>query len=137
MGIEIHAGMPPVGVPNDPEQKTATGVTELTDKAEKAIAIPTEKKQASERSEKTVNDTVEDLQGLVDELNVNDSMRQHNLEFKVNEDLERTIVKVVDSDSGEVIRQIPSEELVAIAERIEEQSQSSENSVGYFINSII
>ncbi|WP_404398604.1 flagellar protein FlaG [Idiomarina loihiensis] len=137
MGIEIHSGMPPVGVSNNSEQKTATGVTDLIGKAEKPIAIPSEKTQTSEFSEKTVSDMVEDLQSVVDGLNVNDSMRQHNLEFKVNEELERTIVKVVDSDSGEVIRQIPSEELVAIAERIEQQAQDSDDSVGYFINGII
>jgi flagellar protein FlaG len=137
MGIEIHSGMSPIGVISDSEQKSSTHVTALPGKAEKETAVPSEKAQTADRSEKAESNPTESLQSMVDELNVNEGIRQHNLEFKVNEDLERTIVKVVDSDTGEVIRQIPSEELVAIAERIEQQKQDSKGSVGYFINSII
>lgn len=137
MGIEIHSGMPPVGVLNDSEQKSSTHVTALSGQAEKEAAVPSEKTQTADRSEKAESNPNESLQSMMDELNANEGIRQHNLEFKVNEDLERTIVKVVDSDTGEVIRQIPSEELVAIAERIEQQTQDSNGSVGYFINSII
>ncbi len=38
-----------------------------------------------------------------------------NLQFSIDEDIGRTIVKVVDASTDEVIRQIPSEEIVAIA----------------------
>ncbi len=37
------------------------------------------------------------------------------IRLEVEEDLNIMIVKVIDSDSGEVIRQIPSEELVALS----------------------
>lgn len=38
--------------------------------------------------------------------------------FRVDNDLEQTIIKVVDSDTQKTIRQIPSEELVTISKRI-------------------
>jgi len=38
--------------------------------------------------------------------------------FRVDDDLEQTIIKVVDSDTQKTIRQIPSEELVTISKRI-------------------
>lgn len=41
------------------------------------------------------------------------------LEFSVNKDIHRVVVKVVDSESGEVIRQIPSEEMIAIAKALD------------------
>ena len=38
--------------------------------------------------------------------------------FRIDDDLQQTIIKVVDSDTQKTIRQIPSEELVAISKRI-------------------
>jgi len=43
---------------------------------------------------------------------------QRALQFSVDEESGETIVKVVDSETKEVIRQIPSEELLAIASRL-------------------
>jgi flagellar protein FlaG len=42
-----------------------------------------------------------------------------NLQFSLDEETGRTIVKVVDSGTNEVIRQIPSEELVAISKALD------------------
>ncbi len=39
---------------------------------------------------------------------------QRDLSFNVDEDSGRTVIRVVDSESGELIRQIPSEEVLAI-----------------------
>lgn len=42
-----------------------------------------------------------------------------NLQFSVDEDTGRTVVKVVDSATKEVIRQIPSEEILSIAKALD------------------
>ncbi|MEN3111412.1 flagellar protein FlaG [Uliginosibacterium paludis] len=42
-----------------------------------------------------------------------------NLQFSLDEDTGRTVVKVVDSGTNEVIRQIPSEELLAISKALD------------------
>ena len=47
-------------------------------------------------------------------------MRAHGLEFDVSEESSRIVTRVIDRESGEVIRQIPTEEVLAIAERLEE-----------------
>jgi flagellar protein FlaG len=41
-----------------------------------------------------------------------------NLEFSVDKDSGDTVVKVIDTETKEVIRQIPSEELLAISQRL-------------------
>ncbi|MDH5786520.1 MAG: flagellar protein FlaG [Chromatiales bacterium] len=41
-----------------------------------------------------------------------------NLNFTVDDESGRTVVKVIDTESDEVIRQIPSEEMLALATRI-------------------
>jgi len=42
-----------------------------------------------------------------------------NLRFSVDEDTGKTVVRVVDTDTGEIIRQVPSEEVLAISRSIE------------------
>lgn len=41
------------------------------------------------------------------------------LNFSIDEDTGRTVVKIIDTETGEVIRQIPAEELLAIARSLE------------------
>lgn len=41
------------------------------------------------------------------------------LEFSVDPDLDRVIVKILDADSGTVIRQIPQQEVIDLAKRLE------------------
>lgn len=45
-----------------------------------------------------------------------------NLQFSLDEETGRTVVKVVDTDTNEVIRQIPSEEALAIAQTLDKES---------------
>ncbi|WP_446810000.1 flagellar protein FlaG [Methylomonas sp. 2BW1-5-20] len=45
---------------------------------------------------------------------------QRNLQFKVDDATKEVVVKIVDSDSGELVRQIPSEEMLAFIRRMQE-----------------
>ncbi|MCL7743478.1 flagellar protein FlaG [Guyparkeria hydrothermalis] len=45
--------------------------------------------------------------------------RQRDLSFSVDDDTGRTVVKVINARTDEVVRQIPSEEILSIARRIE------------------
>ncbi len=47
---------------------------------------------------------------------LNDVMRQYGLRFELSEFDSRIITQVVDRETGEIIRQIPAEEMVQIAE---------------------
>ncbi|WP_340674596.1 flagellar protein FlaG [Paraperlucidibaca sp.] len=42
-------------------------------------------------------------------------LTQRKLEFSIDEDSGRNVVKVIDSDSGDVIRQFPSEEVLKLS----------------------
>jgi len=46
----------------------------------------------------------------------------HNLQFTVDDDTGRTVVKVMDSATDQVIRQIPSEEILSIAKALDKLS---------------
>ncbi|MDP2537426.1 flagellar protein FlaG [Alteromonas stellipolaris] len=60
--------------------------------------------------------------------------QNRNLAFSIDDETKRSVVTVKDSESGDVIRQIPSEEVLALAERIQDLQQDVGDSVGVFIN---
>lgn len=63
------------------------------------------------------------MQNAVD--SINKAMKQANagVEFSIDKDTRKTIIKVVESETGEVIRQFPSEEILAIARAIDNMQQ--------------
>ncbi len=42
-----------------------------------------------------------------------------SISFNVNKDLNQVVAEITDNDTGEVIREVPSQELQAIAERLQ------------------
>jgi flagellar protein FlaG len=51
---------------------------------------------------------------------INAVMSQRGLEFDLSDESSRVVTRVIDRESGEVIRQIPTEEVLRIAERLNE-----------------
>ena len=70
------------------------------------------KVNSNAKSEDQVKQAVQEIQGTVDNL-------AHNLRFSIDEDTGKTIIKVMDVHTEEVIRQIPSEEAVEIARTLD------------------
>lgn len=51
---------------------------------------------------------------------INEAMRRYGVEFHLQEFGGRVVTRIVDRESGDVIRQIPSEEVLRIAESLEQ-----------------
>ena len=51
---------------------------------------------------------------------INQVMRAYGVEFELHEATSRLVTRLVDRDTGELIRQIPAEEVLRIAERLDE-----------------
>ena len=62
----------------------------------------------------------EALENLVERISELIRIERRSLAFDVYEDINRTVVTVTDTESSEVIRQIPSEEIVRLAKAIRE-----------------
>ncbi|MEP0356986.1 flagellar protein FlaG [Paraglaciecola sp.] len=56
------------------------------------------------------------------------------LTFSIDEDSHKQVVKVTDSESGDVIRQIPSEEVLELSERLEDLQTEVGTAVGLLFN---
>jgi len=70
--------------------------------------------------------SMDQVKQAVDEINKSMQTLSRGLLFSVDTDSKRTVVKIVDQQTSEVIRQIPSEEALAI-------SQSLEQSIGKLV----
>ncbi|OGT22444.1 MAG: hypothetical protein A2V90_09925 [Gammaproteobacteria bacterium RBG_16_57_12] len=68
----------------------------------------------------------ESLQQALNQINDLVQQLHRNLQFTVDKDTGRTVVRVIDAETDEVVRQIPSEELLAIARHIKESMEGDE-----------
>ncbi|WP_108947163.1 flagellar protein FlaG [Shewanella halifaxensis] len=66
----------------------------------------------------------EALKSVTDELNDMMSLMRKGLAFKVDEESGQSIVSVLDVDTGNVIRQIPNEEALELAQKLAEVAGS-------------
>lgn len=76
----------------------------------------------------------EDIELAVQEVQAFLQVQNRNLAFSIDEDTQRSVVTVKDSESGDVIRQIPSEEVLKLAERIKSLQEDIGSSVGVLVN---
>lgn len=72
-----------------------------------------EKAQPLEREQ--LEQMAQQLQDFMGEMN-------RSLQFKVDEDSGRDVIKVLDKDSGEVIKQYPSEEVLSLVSKLSESA---------------
>lgn len=72
------------------------------------------------------------LEKVVSQLNAYIQNTQRDVDFSVDNSTGRVVVRVIDSESEEVIRQIPSEEMLAISRHLLE-SLETEQPKGFLI----
>ncbi|GAA6168600.1 flagellar protein FlaG [Sessilibacter corallicola] len=91
--------------------------------AERSSANPVSSQTATpEIEDREADDSqpVERIESVVSNLNEFAQSIRRDLSFNLQNDTGRVIVEVTDSQTGELIRKIPSEEALKIAERISE-----------------
>jgi flagellar protein FlaG len=92
-------------------------------KGELASVSPIHSVQASDSTQST-HSTAEvpkkAVEVAVEQMKDFAQVMSRQLQFDVDEDSGRTVVRVLDKDSGEIIRQIPSDEILALARHMKE-----------------
>ena len=80
----------------------------------------------------------DDTDGAVDEAlsKINDFVqsKSRQLNFSVDDDSGRQVIKVTDAGSGDVIRQIPTEDVLKLSARIQELQSDVGSAVGLFFD---
>ncbi|MEH6826225.1 MAG: flagellar protein FlaG [Motiliproteus sp.] len=77
------------------------------------------KVQASDGSVEQAKVSAEKLRASVDKLNQFMKEGQRSLAFSVDDSAEQVVVRVTDRESNELVRQIPTEEALAISEHLD------------------
>lgn len=95
-----------------PERQTANRATAVDNR-------PVQNTQTTSASESTTNPKPEELDQAVEAVNEFVKPFNNALNFSVDQESKTTVVKVIDQSTKEVIRQIPSEEMLALAKALD------------------
>lgn len=74
------------------------------------------------------------LEDSVELANTAMQISSYNLQFRIHEESGRVQVKVVDSQSGDVIKEIPSEQMLEISANIKEMLEKFDKMVGVLVD---
>ena len=96
-----------------PVEKGEQGDFKRLEKEDPRARAEAEQKQKESASYAEVKELIKEAQGFLDDLQV-------RLNFEVREETGEVIVRVLDKETDEVVRQIPTEEVVKLRERMEE-----------------
>jgi flagellar protein FlaG len=113
------------------QAKVANSTTEIDSQAQlpkgNSVLAETEARRVSEVTPEQIDQAVSEISEFVQAGN-------RQLNFSIDEDSNKQIVKVTDSQSGEVIRQIPSEEILELSDRLKELTTDVGSAVGVLFN---
>jgi flagellar protein FlaG len=102
------------------EGRNASAQTSASDRANGVSQQATQQPSKAERLQARNENQREQLDDAVSQLNDFVQSVQRDLQFEVNDDLGETIVRVVDQSTREIIRQIPNEVAVRLAENLQQ-----------------
>ena len=121
--IKGHQAQPDVGlkvVRDNTPTPVAVAKEETVDLAEKIVKQQEKMALEKRREEPSKDQMVEKLNRQVSKMNEFVQSVQRDLSFSVDDDSGKTVVKVFNTQTKELVRQIPSEEALLLAERIKE-----------------
>ncbi|NLV17855.1 MAG: flagellar protein FlaG [Syntrophomonadaceae bacterium] len=94
------------------------------------------KKPNQEAAEKPVVE-LKELESAVEIANLAMELGSFGLDFSIHEKTGRILVKVIDSESDEVIREIPPEQMLDMAAQIAEMFDNMHEFIGVLVNELV
>lgn len=106
--------------------QSAAQVLSGTTEEQRVTAQDVRKQQEGQPGEKSAKQDVPqaDIENEVQKLQEFSKLQGWTVNFSVEKDLDQVVIKVVDAETKSMIRQIPSEELLAISKRIKDLRES-------------
>ncbi|MND48629.1 flagellar protein FlaG [compost metagenome] len=102
--------------------------------------VATQRQQESKELTRSVQQSQADIEKQVQNLQEFGKLQGWTVNFSVEQELGQVVIKVMDAETRSMIRQIPSEELIAINKRIQalRQGEAGANSrIGLLLDSEI
>ncbi len=97
-------------------------------------ATKTEKKPSVYQNEKELD---RNLQEATETLQTHFDVNNKKLNFSVHDDSGRMVVKVIDPESGETLKELPSEAVLKMVANIEKFQDDMSNSTGLLLDEIV
>jgi flagellar protein FlaG len=119
MSREIVSGLPAQQVDREAQVKAQVRPVE---KSAEAARNALDEKRLRQEQDKAQRMSRSELQAAVEEVQVRMDQMGTNLQFTMDKEVEDIVVKVTDKQSGDLIRQIPSEDVVKLRKQLEELS---------------
>lgn len=116
MDIQATNGLP---APQPQQQRTAATPGSTTAAKPAAPAATDSKPTGKAASKEDAQAELKEVTQAVSDINKAMQFMSRQLEFSVDTDSERTIVKVIDQQTREVIRQMPTKEALEIGKALE------------------
>ncbi|MBF0469836.1 MAG: flagellar protein FlaG [Gammaproteobacteria bacterium] len=116
--VRLVAARPPNGV--SPSHAVANGGSESRSEVRNGSVDAVRRPSAAAK-----DDGVESVDMAVQRLNDHVQKMDRTLNFSVDQDSGRSVIKVTDSVSGDLIRQIPSEDILRVAQWVADMRESS------------
>jgi flagellar protein FlaG len=107
-------------------QKPKSKVDAVDNQVEKATEEGGDKKLSSPNVT-----SLDEARKLVEEGNKILENVQRDLQFQVDDSTKRVVMSIVDKRTGETIRQVPTEDILALAKRMQESEGKSGSIEGY------
>lgn len=123
------------------KSETSDSAISSVDSQKNAVNISAEQNNLAEQAkvsasnaDNLINAEQNQIETALDEVTNFVQTQNRQLDFSFDEQSNRSIIKVTDSDSGEMIRQIPSEDVLKLAQRIKELQTDAGEAIGVLIN---
>ncbi|WP_413692405.1 flagellar protein FlaG [Psychromonas sp. KJ10-2] len=114
---ELNSVNPTMGYQTSNIDKPISSVNQVMDSLTQNIRG---EKEFTPEPDTSVSLSAEEITQTVQEMNEFLHDMKRNLSFSVDDELGKSVIIVKDSDSDEVIRQIPSEELVVLRKKMDD-----------------
>lgn len=101
------------------KQQSAAGHAYMPGRNQSAADTQAANRSGQERKT-MVERSQDELEDIVDKMQETVKIMQRDLNFSIHDNTGMTVVKVMDASSGEVIRQMPTEDALVLAERLDE-----------------
>ena len=113
MSIQLISGAANLGAQLSPAPAQGSAVPKTQEASGETSGQPSNSTSASVANSQEIEKAVKNIQEAVKQIASN------NLQFSIDQESGRTVVRVVDADTGDTIRQIPSEEMLNISKALD------------------
>ncbi|WP_017444745.1 flagellar protein FlaG [Gayadomonas joobiniege] len=121
-----------------PTDNTAEPIAKLSENTQGSAQVSSQLEQKNAKVDEQADDNLvsetKNVTQAVSKVSEFLQVQNRQLNFTLDDESEKLVITVTDKETGEMIRQIPSEEMLELAKRIEQLRSDAGETVGILVN---